>query len=75
MSGPSTEAHDRLTTLEVHFMEQQHALEQLSQVLVDQQRELDTLRAEVRALHRLLSRAAEGADDAGPLPHERPPHY
>jgi uncharacterized coiled-coil protein SlyX len=60
----------RLTELELRYTLQQELLRQLNDVLVEQSRELDSLR---RELERLKSRLSDGP---GPLdPDERPPHY
>lgn len=58
----------RLTELELRYTEQQALLQELSEVIYGQQRELDSLRAE---LQQLRGRLAES--DVGPG--EKPPHY
>lgn len=63
---------DRLTELELRFMEQQAFLQSLSDVVAGQQRELDQLRAAIEGLRQRV-RAELGLVDANEV--ERPPHY
>ena len=62
----------RFIELELRYMQQTELLQQLSDVLYAQQRELDALRAEVEALKRKLE-GEPGLVDA--KQQERPPHY
>lgn len=62
----------RLVELETRYTLQQATLQDLSDVLVAQQRELDLLRAEVAWLKKKLE-AEPGLVD--PNAGERPPHY
>jgi SlyX protein len=73
MVPASEEPHDsRLTELEIRFTQQQELLQELSEVLYAQQRELDALRLEVGALKKKLE-GDPGLVDA--RQQERPPHY
>jgi SlyX protein len=63
---------ERVTELEIRFTEQQLLLEELSEVLVGQQREVDALKAEVALLKQKLA-SEPGLVDAADR--ERPPHY
>jgi SlyX protein len=77
MVPASEETHDapgdsRLTELEIRFTQQQELLQELSEVLYAQQRELDALRLEVGALKKKLE-GDPGLVDA--RQQERPPHY
>ncbi|AKI98462.1 SlyX-like protein [Archangium gephyra] len=58
--------------LELRYMQQQELLQELSEVLYAQQRELDVLRAEVEQLKKKLQ-GEPGLVDA--RQHEKPPHY
>lgn len=62
----------RLVDLELRYMEQQELLQQLSEVLYAQQREMDLLKAEVAFLKKKLE-PEPGLVDA--RVQERPPHY
>jgi SlyX protein len=62
----------RLVDLELRYMEQQELLQQLSEVMYAQQRELDLLKAEVTFLKKKLE-PEPGLVDA--RQQERPPHY
>lgn len=62
----------RLIELELRYMQQSELLQQLSDVLYEQQRSLDALRAEVDLLKRKLE-GEPGLVDA--KQQERPPHY
>lgn len=62
----------RLVDLELRYMEQQELVQQLSEVLYAQQRELDLLKAEVAFLKKKLE-SEPGLVDA--RQQERPPHY
>ncbi len=63
---------DRIIELEIRFTEQQATLQELSEVLVAQQKELDALRAKVGWLEKRVQ-AEPGLVDAGER--DRPPHY
>jgi SlyX protein len=60
----------RLVDLELRFMQKERLVEELSDVLVAQQREIDRLAGELKALR---EQVLSGAD--GPAKDERPPHY
>jgi len=63
----------RITDLEERLTHQEHLIDQLNDVVLEQARQLERLSRElanyVSAVER-LSAAAEGD-----LPHEKPPHY
>ncbi|MCS6902059.1 MAG: SlyX family protein [Myxococcales bacterium] len=59
---------ERLTELEIRYTHQQEVIDQLSDLVAWQGRQLDALRAELDRLRRYAE-----ADE--PSPHERPPHY
>jgi SlyX protein len=63
---------DRLTELELRYTRQQALLQELSDVLFTQQRELDALKLEVSALRSRLA-GIEELPSIGPA--ERPPHF
>ncbi len=67
-----SDAQERLTELELRFMEQQATLQALSDVVYAQARALDALSAEVQQLTKKLQ-AEPGLVDASEK--ERPPHY
>jgi SlyX protein len=62
----------RLVELELRYMQQQELLLQLSDALYSQQRELDTVKAELELLKKKLQ-DEPGLVDA--RQQERPPHY
>lgn len=62
----------RIAELEVRYMQQQELLQELSDVLYDQQKTLDALKAEVEVLKQKLA-GDPGLVDA--RQQERPPHY
>ncbi|REG20438.1 SlyX protein [Archangium gephyra] len=66
------EDESRIVELELRYMQQQELLQELSEVLYAQQRELDVLRAEVEQLKKKLQ-GEPGLVDA--RQHEKPPHY
>jgi SlyX protein len=66
------EDESRIVELELRYMQQQELLQELSEVLYTQQRELDVLRAEVEQLKKKLQ-GEPGLVDA--RQHEKPPHY
>jgi SlyX protein len=62
---------ERLVELELRFTHQQRFLDELSDVVARQQRDLDLALAQLRQLH-----SATAAGAAPTTPHdERPPHY
>lgn len=65
----------RLTDLESRLAHQSRTVEDLSQVVHRQQKEIDTL---TRRVAMLMQRAAEAEEDAAgsaPLADQKPPHY
>jgi SlyX protein len=68
----SSPLEERVTELELRFMEQERLLRELSDVMFAQQRELDGLRKQVVNLEKKLQ-AEPGLVDA--TEKERPPHY
>jgi SlyX protein len=61
---------DRLTELEIRYMVQQDLLQKLSEVLLQQGRDLERLRREVELLRGRIN------DGPAPMPaDEKPPHY
>lgn len=62
----------RIVELELRYMQQQELLQELSDVLYAQRRELDMLRAEVEQMRKKLE-GEPGLVDA--RQHEKPPHY
>jgi len=66
------EDESRIVELELRYMQQQELLQELSEVLYAQQREMDALRAEVEQLKKKLQ-DEPGLVDA--KQHEKPPHY
>lgn len=63
---------ERIIELEIRFTQQQQMLQELSDALFAQQKEIDQLRAEVNLLRARLQ-AEPGLVDASEK--ERPPHY
>lgn len=59
----------RLVDLELRFMKLERYAQELSDVVAEQQRRIDTLVAETQ---RLRERSAQGEPAAG---NDRPPHY
>lgn len=63
---------DRLIEIEKKYAFQEHTLEQLNQVVIDQQRRLDKLERQLKFLHEQLT-----GNDLIKKPEEEtpPPHY
>ena len=66
--------NDRLIELESQVMHLQNDLEQMNNVILDQQREIESLNQRFQQLESRLSETAEGPEKRDPL-EERPPHY
>ena len=66
------EDESRIVELELRYMQQQELLQELSDVLYAQRKELDALKAEVQTLKKKLE-GEPGLVDA--RQHEKPPHY
>jgi len=64
----------RFLALEEQLLYQQRALDQLHSVMLEQQAELERLRADLRSLQRTWETLLAQYED-GDLPHEKPPHY
>ncbi len=70
MSSPPDDATERrIVDLEVRYVHQERLLEELSEVVASQAKEIERLRLDVR---RLGDRALRGEDE---VPNEPPPHY
>lgn len=63
----------RLDELELRYTEQQNLIEELSQVMYRQQRELDALKFELTQLKQKVGEFDPGLVDASRT--EKPPHY
>lgn len=63
---------DRLEALEIHVAQQQRAIDDLSEALALQQRDIERLKAQ---LHRSDSRIAELEAGLPAATAEKPPHY
>lgn len=70
--------NDELIELQTQLAFQEHTVAELNQVLVNQQKQMDMLRQEVRALKEkmeaLEDRVEQGAGAAAEQ-YEKPPHY
>jgi starch synthase len=64
----------RITDVEIHLMHQEHTVEELNKVVVQQQREIDRLGDEIELIKRQL-RAIAPSDVKLPSEEEPPPHY
>ncbi|HEU4411913.1 MAG TPA: SlyX family protein [Polyangiaceae bacterium] len=65
---------ERIIELEIRYTHQTDTIEQLSAVVRMQERAIEGLRAELKALRARQDAAAEAALAPKP-PHEPPPHY
>lgn len=63
----------RLTEVEVRYTYLERVVEDLSRVLHDQQRVIDTLTTRLERLEAVIADAMDQPADR--LPHEKPPHY
>ncbi len=68
MSEPN-ELEARVVDLELRFMRQERMAEELNDVVVEQQKTIDRLAAELRALRQQIAATSEAIKD------EKPPHY
>ena len=66
----SAELEKRIVDLELRYMRAERMLQDLSDVLVEHQRTIDRLTAELTSMRERLPDEAGGA-----VPNERPPHY
>lgn len=64
----------RLTEVEIFLMHQQNVIEQLNEVVMEQQRTIDTLLKEVQAIKDQL-KALDPSINRLPSEEEPPPHY
>ena len=65
--------NDRLTELELKFMEQSHLLDQLNEQLVVANEALDLAKARITRLEVTVQQLMSTVDV--PLANEKPPHY
>jgi uncharacterized coiled-coil protein SlyX len=63
----------RLTEVEVRYSYLERLVEDLSHVLHEQQRTIDTLSTRLMRVESLIAEAMTNSQDQ--LPHEKPPHY
>jgi SlyX protein len=71
MSDPK---NDPLIDLESIVMHLQNDLEQMNNVILDQQREMESLNRKIQHLESRLDKTADSPEERDPL-EERPPHY
>ena len=62
---------ERLIIIEPKLAYQDKTISELSDVIVDQARAIDALKAELQKLDTYMRAGAERGD----MPHEKPPHY
>ena len=65
----------RLDAIEIKLAHLEHALNEISDVMIRQQRELDETRARQQRLAQRLEALAGQPDAAGSAEFEKPPHY
>ena len=65
---------DRLTAIESLLMHLQHEFEQLSEAILEQRRELDSLRRDMACLSGQVASLELGPEQRDPKL-EKPPHY
>ena len=63
----------RITDLEERLTHQEHLIDQLNDVVLEQARQLERLSRELSNYVSAVERLAAAAE--GDLPHEKPPHY
>jgi uncharacterized coiled-coil protein SlyX len=63
----------RLTEVEVRYSYLERLVEDLSRVLHEQQRAIDTMSARLERVEALIAQAMDEPHEQ--LPHEKPPHY
>ncbi len=66
--------NDRLIELESIVMHLQNDIEQMNNVILEQQREMESLNGRIQQLESRLDETGEGPEKRDPL-EERPPHY
>lgn len=66
--------NDRLIELESIVMHLQNDLMQMNNVILDQQREIESFNQRIQQLESRLAETAESPEEHDPL-EERPPHY
>lgn len=67
---------ERLIDIEIKLTRQEDLLDSLNQLVYQQQKELDQLRALCAGMGRqILELQARNEGIANSLPHEKPPHY
>lgn len=64
---------ERMDTLETHFLYLQKTVDELSAVVIEQQKEIRELRLSLNLLGKKL--AMLSLSPTGPEPDEKPPHY
>jgi SlyX protein len=69
--GDPSRADERLVGVEERLAFQQHLLDQLNAVVLQQRGEIDRLTRELASLRNLLADMSPGEN----LPYEKPPHY
>ena len=65
----------RVTDLEMLFTHLQRSVQDLDKVILDQQKQIDALRAQIGRLLLQLEQFAEPALEPRRIEEERPPHY
>ncbi|MDS1139357.1 SlyX family protein [Pusillimonas sp. SM2304] len=65
----------RLVDIEIKLTDQEDLVQELNQLVYQQQKQIDELRALCTALVKRLGETAGGDAGADPYAHEKPPHY
>ena len=71
----SSEDDDRMIDLETRLIHQERVIEELSDVVAAQAREIERLLARLGITERALADQADALERAGAPVHQKPPHY
>ncbi|AHI05810.1 SlyX protein [Bdellovibrio bacteriovorus W] len=71
----STNTDERLINLEIKITQQDHIIEELNEVIIEQQKRIEDLELKTTALIEKFKELMTDPGDGDILPHEKPPHY
>lgn len=71
----SADTEERLINLEIKITQQDHTIEELNDVIIEQQKRIEDLELKTTALIEKLKDLMAEPDEGDIRPHEKPPHY
>lgn len=71
----SADTEERLINLEIKITQQDHTIDELNEVIIEQQKRIEDLELKTSALIEKYKELITEPEEGEIRPHEKPPHY